>query len=199
MEAGDRGGRRRWLPNFRRVESRALGASVAGRFTWAEDWALQGSYAYQRVREEFEPGEWSPTAWDSPHNLTLYISGPGAWGFETTAALQLRSGAAVTPVEGYTFAPTYDDFTIMPRFLYGARNSLRLPAYRRLDVGMRKAWSAAGADWTFFFQVLNLLFQENPVGYDWGQYFSKIRYIEDPPTGRGGLPILPSFGIEVAW
>lgn len=187
------------FPNFRRVESRAAGVSLAGRFTWADDRALQGSYSYQRVREQFEPDQWSPTAWDSPHNLTLYVSGPGPWGFATTAALQLRSGAAVTPVEGYTFAPTYDDYTLMPRYLFGARNSLRLPAYRRLDLGMRKTWSAAGADWTFFFQILNLLAQENPIGYDWRQYFSKLGDMEDPPAGRGGLPVLPSFGIEVAW
>jgi hypothetical protein len=189
------------FPWFRRVEARAVGGSVSGRLRW-ERWAVQGSYAYQHVREEHAPGEWSPTAWDAPHTLSLYGTGPGPWGWTLTGALQLRSGGTVTPVTGYTLVPDPPGGAapfLEPRYLEGTRNSLRLPAYQRLDVGARKSWSSDEAEWTVFVQVLNLLLSDNPIGYDWAQYFARHDEVDDPSPGRSGLPIIPSFGLEVRW
>lgn len=189
------------FPNFRRIESRAYGASLSGRMEWRDAWVLEASYAYQRVREEYAAGEWSPTAWDAPHSFTGFVSAPGPWGIQTTAVLQLRSGAAVSPIETYTLAPwDRDAYSLQPRYIRGARNSLRLPSYRRLDLGFRRSWRSSAADWTVFFQVLNLFWSDNPIGYDWAQYFGKLGSTsEEPPPGRSGLPVLPSFGVEVAW
>jgi hypothetical protein len=189
------------FPWFRRIAARAIGGSVSGRFHW-ERWAVQGSYEYQRVREEHAPGEWSPTAWDAPHALSLYGSGPGPWGWTLTGALQLRSGGAVTPVTGYSLVPDPPGGAapfLEPRYVEGPRNSLRLPAYQRLDVGARRSWSSDRAEWTVFVQVLNLLFSDNPIGYDWAQYFARYDDFDDPSPGRSGLPIIPSVGLEVRW
>lgn len=188
------------FPDFRRVASRAYGASLAARLEWEAGWVLEASYAWQRVREEHAPDEWSPTRWDAPHGFTALVNGPGPWGFDVTAVLQVRSGAAVTPIEGFTFAPAERDrFTLEPRYIEGLRNSLRLPGFDRLDLGVRRGWRARGADWTFFLQVLNVLGSSNPLGYDWNQYFARLPHVEEPDPGRSGLPILPSFGVEVAW
>jgi hypothetical protein len=68
-----------------------------------------------------------------------------------------------------------------------------------LIFAMRRTWTGDRSEWTLFVQVLNVLWDENPIGFDWIQYFSRLRSFEDPPTGRSGLPILPSIGLEVAW
>lgn len=189
------------FPDFRRIESRAFGGSISGRVSWRDAWVLEANYAYQRVREEYRAGEWAPTRWDAPHRFTGFLSAPGPWGIQSTVVLQLRSGGAVSPIETYTLAPwDRDAHSLQPRYIRGPRNSLRLPPYRRLDVGLRRSWESSSADWTVFFQVLNLFWSDNPIGYEWDQYFGKLEGSSAEPTpGRSGLPVLPSLGVEVAW
>lgn len=188
------------FPEFNRIRGSSMGAAVAGRLAWGEGWLVEGSYTYQRVREEHE-GDLYPTSWDAPHALSLFTSIPFK-GWTLNLVYQGRSGVAITPVLGRSFEPYTNgtnDF-LRPRYVLGERNSLRLPAYSRLDVGARRGWKGWGAEWTFFFQVLNVLFHENFIEYDWTAYYLNLADgAPNPAAGRSGLPIVPSLGVEVKW
>lgn len=186
------------FPSFRRVEGRAFGGSLGIRFRIGEEGLFQGSYTFQRSRERVE-GEWAPTTWDTPHNLVLFTSLP-LWGSWTVnAAFRAHSGRAATPAVGRVFAPdaTFGEF-LVPRFLFGDRNSLRLGGYRRLDLGVRHGFDALGAGWVLFGQVLNATATDNPIRVDW------LQLVRGRQSGLGGglqngLPVIPSLGVEVTW
>jgi hypothetical protein len=163
---------------------------------------VQGSYTFQRVREEYASGMY-PTAWDAPHTLALFGSTPLGRKWTLNTVYHAHSGRATTPVLARIFEPDLrfpGSQDLLPRYIYGERNSIRVPPYHRLDLGARRAWQARGAEWVLSLQVLNVLFRENPVDYNWTQYFSNARSPSgERQAGRSGLPILPSIGLEVKW
>ena len=189
------------FPRFHRVRGRSLGVAVSGVITAGDAW-LQGSYTYQRV-EERVGGVWSPTGWDAPHTLVLFGTAPlplGA-GWTVNAAYHGHSGRAVTPIAGMTYRPANPGAygSLVPDYIPGARNSVRVPAYHRADLGLGKRWEGWGAEWTVRLQVVNLLFRENPIAYDWQDYFTDIQQGRPPRAGRRGLPTIPSISLEARW
>lgn len=185
------------FPQFVRVRGRAWGLSVSG-LAELGGVLMQGSYTYQRATEEYEPGEWSPTSWDSPHTVKGIVSVPIGRGWVLNAVAQAYSGRAVTPVLARIWEPSGADH-LTSRYLLGDRNSARVPAYRRLDLGLRYEHDGSTIDWAVSAQVLNLLNRTNPIDYDWPQYFARLDEGRDPGGHRPGLPILPSLGVEVRW
>lgn len=185
------------FPQFVRVRGRAWGLSVSG-LAELGGVLMQGSYTYQRATEEYEPGEWSPTSWDSPHTVKGIVSVPIGRGWVLNAVAQAYSGRAVTPVLARIWEPSGANH-LTSRYLLGDRNSARVPAYRRLDLGLRYEHDGSTIDWAVSAQVLNLLNRTNPIDYDWPQYFGRLDDGRDPGGHRPGLPILPSLGVEVRW
>lgn len=190
------------FPRFGRVAGRSFGASVGAKVSLGEA-LVQGSYTLQRVQER-EGNDWAPTAWDAPHAVSLFGSAPLGRGWVLNTVYQGHSGRATTPVLARIFEPDtrFGGSTfLLPRYLYGERNSVRVPPYHRFDLGTRRGWRARGAEWTLSLQVLNVLHRENPVDYDWTDYFTAVGEGEAAPrkAGRSGLPILPSIGMEVRW
>jgi hypothetical protein len=188
------------FPAFDRVRGRGAGAMLSGRLVFPGGALIQGSYTFQRVFEEIAGHEY-PTAWDVPHTLVLFGSVPLGARWTLSAAYHAHTGRATTPVVARVFAPGNDDFNqIGARYILGERNSIRVPPYHRLDLGFRREGRLWGADVTVFFQVLNLLFRENAIDYDWQQYFADVVGGHSRiGAGRSGLPILPSIGLEVRW
>lgn len=190
------------FPRFGRFPGHSTGAMVSGRRTFGGEGIVQGSYTYQRVREEVD-GALYPTAWDAPHTLSLFGSVPLGRKWAFSAVYQAHSGRATTPVLARIFEPDprfANSNSLAPRFLYGEHNSIRVPPYHRLDLGARRSWRGWGAEWTLSLQVLNALFRENPVDYDWAVHFADVQgQHSSPRAGRSGLPILPSIGMEVKW
>lgn len=187
------------FPRFDRIEGYSVGAMASAKVAFGRSGIIQGSYTYQRVRERVEE-DWSPTAWDAPHTLALFGSLPLGRSWSLSAVYQAHSGRATTPVLARILEPRPDyPIELRSRYLLGERNSIRVPAYHRLDVGARRSWKARDADWTLFAQVLNVLLRENPIDYDWQQYFAHARSSSGGRAGRSGLPILPSVGLEVRW
>jgi hypothetical protein len=188
------------FPTFTRVPGRSIGATIAGNLTFARAGLLQGSYTYQRAVEDVGE-ERSPTSWDAPHALSAFTSVPLPRRWTLNGTFQARTGAATTPVEARLLVPdlTSPGF-VTSRYIRGARNSARLPSYRRLDVGARRQWQARGATWTFSAQVLNVLLRQNAIEYDWYSYFCHVaRECDAQSTARKGLPVTPSIGLEVRW
>jgi hypothetical protein len=190
------------FPQFDRFPGQSIGAMASSRLTWGEQGIVQGSYTFQRVREEYAGGMY-PTAWDAPHTLALFGSTPLGRKWTLNTVYHAHSGRATTPVLARSFEPDLrfpGSQDLLPRYIYGERNSIRVPPYHRLDLGARRAWQARGAEWVLSLQVLNVLFRENPVDYNWTQYFSNARSPSgERQAGRSGLPILPSIGLEVKW
>ncbi len=190
------------FPEFQRFRGHAWGAMMSGKLAFGNEGILQGSYTFQRVREEFA-GNFYPTAWDAPHTVALFGSMPiwGGWAFNSV--YHAHSGRATTPVLNRIFEPDLrgaGSLFLLPRYLFGERNSIRVPPYHRIDLGVRKTWNTESADWTLSLQILNILNNDNPIGYDWRVYFSDLgNERESPRTGRSGLPFLPSIGLEVKW
>ncbi|HEX7051877.1 MAG TPA: hypothetical protein VF188_16845, partial [Longimicrobiales bacterium] len=142
-----------------------------------------------------------PTAWDAPHTLALFASVPFWRKWTLNAVVQTHSGRATTPVLARSYEPSsfaeLNDLTA--RYLRGERNSLRIPPYRRLDLGVRRMGRLWGADFTLAIQVLNILARDNPIDYDWQQYFAFAGVPGLARPGRSGLPIVPSIGVEARW
>ncbi len=187
------------FPDFVRTDARAMGASVSARWAEGTTWLVQGSYTFQRTRERIE-NRWYPTSWDAPHDLSLFASARVFGSWDLNAVYRAHSGRATTPVEARVFV-SYEEFEnyLRTRYIRGERNSVRVPGYHRLDIGARRSWSARRAEWTLFMQVLNVLWQDNPIDYDWFQFYAS----QSDPTitrySRRGLPLLPTAGLEVRW
>jgi len=187
------------FPEFDRTSGYSAGLLLSGTLSLASEALVQGSYTFQRVRERIA-GELFPTAWDAPHTVSLFGSAPLARGWTGSAVYQGHSGRATTPVVARTFEPVPGTLTTLgARYIRGRRNSVRVPAYHRLDLGARRSWRARGAEWTLALQVLNALVRENAIDYDWQQYFGRLTGSSDPTPGRTGLPVVPSVGLEVKW
>jgi hypothetical protein len=187
------------FPDFMRIQGASHGATVAARWSQGDAWIVQGSYTFQRARERVD-GRWYPTAWDAPHDGSVFTSVRVLGSWHLNAVYRGHSGRATTPVAARVFV-SYEEFEnyLRTRYLRGERNSVRVPAYHRLDVGARRSWQARGAEWTVFAQVLNVLWQDNPIDYDWFQFFASASDPSITRYSRRGLPLLPSVGMEVRW
>ena len=187
------------FPIFRRVPGHTLGASITADIALKNETLLQGSYTAQMVRDRVD-GRTRPSDWDVPHNLSVVAGVPLGARWTLTAAGQFRSGLPLTPVASRIFRPDGDG-RYAPRFIYGDPNSVRLPAYRRVDLGVRHGWRARGADWTLSVQALNVFARVNALDRNWGSYFGCVARgaCSESGTSRHGLPILPSAGLEVRW
>lgn len=187
------------FPDFERVRGASHGLSISGQWSRRDTWVFQGSYTFQRALERLDE-RWYPTVWDAPHDASLFMSvrALGAW--HLNAVYRAHSGRATTPVSARVFV-SYEEFEnyLRTRYLRGERNSVRVPAYQRLDVGARRSWQARGAEWTLFAQVLNVLWNDNPIDYDWFQYFASYSDPSATRYSRRGLPLLPTVGMEVRW
>lgn len=188
------------FPRFDRIGGSSTGVAVGGRVELGNGLLVQGSYIWQRVREVID-GRAYPTSWDAPHTFNLFASVPlwRRWTFNVV--FQTHSGRATTPVRARIYEPDAGGAwnRIHARYLRGERHSLRIPPYRRLDLGLRREGRLWGADFTLAIQVLNILARANPIDYDWRQYFSNLQDTGRQLPGRNGLPIVPSIGVEARW
>src|SRR5690606_3446959 len=84
--------------------------------------------------------------WDARHTLAVFGSVPIGKGWTLNAAYQGHSGRATTPVLARLYAPPPDGIgpQLGPRYLRGERNSIRVPPYHRLDLGLRRTGTLWG-------------------------------------------------------
>lgn len=194
------------FPAFESRRAATRGFGLAAKGAWASGIAAQVSYTYMATRDRID-SVWAPRDGDMPHSFVAFTSVPLKWRFSLTTALQMHSGAAITPVAARIFVPESFGSRIdapRARYLPADRNSLRLDPYRRLDVGLRKSWHPHKTETTLSIQILNLLFRQNPRGIVWESYYSYLYQGKDDArakatSGVAGLPILPSIGLEVRW
>ena len=150
-----------------------------------------------------------PPIFDRRLDLDFVLSYPLPWGWEGGLRFNLGTGVPYTRAVGsYTF---YRPHFVQDRTLwwngggspeYGGayavaladRNSSRFPAYHRLDFSMRRSFEKSWGTLTPFLNVLNIYNQRNPLFYFY-------EYEQEPPvrSGISMFPVLPTFGLEVAF
>jgi len=193
------------FPAFYFARATSTGIGLSGKGAWRSGAAVQAAYTFQRTRDE-QPDGWFPSDVDIPHAFTGFANLPLGWlGLDMMVAGQMHSGTAITPVALRLLVPMPEFFRgFDTRFLPGQRNSFRLAPYQRLDVGVRRRWTPAGAELTLTLQVLNVLYHQNPRDVDWHHYFDLVAAGSGDAAARSvagvpGLPILPSIGLELRW
>ncbi|MEQ1506574.1 MAG: TonB-dependent receptor, partial [Myxococcota bacterium] len=99
---------------------------------------------------------------------------------------QLTSGLVFDPLHGvqdeYGYFEAYE----------GDPNSERYPLYKRLDVRFDKTWIGRRARWTFYLDVYNALNSRNPLFPTYDYAYRELEVL-------AFVPILPTFGLEVAY
>jgi hypothetical protein len=190
------------FPRLAREAGRGHGVMLSARMT-PTAWLLgQAQYTWQRSYEDFDGTEY-PTDWDVPHHASGIVSVllPSRWTASITG--QWRSGLPVTGVAMRLLEPTPDG-GFGQRYIPGERNAERLPAYARIDAGVRRTWGTR-REWTLALQVQNLFFRRNATQFRWFNYFCSQQPGCPSPVGPDGpfesrsLPIIPSLGLEVRW
>ena len=142
------------------------------------------SYSYAQTQfQESLSGLNFVSDFDQPHTLNTY----GSYRFTSTFNMsgQWRYGSGF-PVPGFFRTQGAD------LFLTGERNSLRLPAYRRVDLRANKAFLFEKWKLTLSAELLNVTNHKN----------LRIPII-DPVTGRvfhhfgATMPVLPALGVAI--
>ncbi len=187
-----------WSPPFTFVDGFAVGATLGFDIAFTSGWLLQGSYTWQRSQDARD-GVMRPTPWDAPHQLTGLLSVPLGRQWQFTVASQFRSGPAVTPIALTVLVPFNQSY--FPRYIPGEPLTARAPAFFRADIGVQRTWVVRRATWVVSAQAINALASENGVRYSGVSAASCSGRPRGCANngGTGGLPFLPSVGIEVRW
>ena len=134
------------------------------------------------------------------------ISLPKGWQFSTYWTYQ--SGLPFTPVTGKFLGAGSENDQNSGIFLdplnwrglyyagwgdvFGEKNSLRYPAYHRLDIAFSKIWHSKLAEWELRLQVLNVYNRNNPLYYDWD-----LSYYQPRQEETNNLTVIPTIEFAV--
>jgi hypothetical protein len=145
-------------------------------------------------------GETFTPRFHRPHSLDASVVAPLGRRGQVSARFQWASGQPFTPAVSQTprleYEPTSGVWVPAGVItIYGEHNSARLPAYRRLDLSIKRSYSprrfGRGSTITPYFQVINALANRNVL-------FATPEWRENGPHLEYGpqLPTIPSFGVE---
>lgn len=184
---------------FDRVTGSSSGGTISVLHSFSRRLLVQGGYTFQRVRERVN-GELAPTAWDATHQANLFANLDFSRAWAMNAAVQARSGTAITPVMRIFAQERTLDIDLNPRYIALATNSARLAGYVRADMALRRTWMRGKREWAVSLQALNIFWRRNPLAYDWPQFFcERAGECKEPKPSRSGLPFLPSAVLEIRW
>jgi hypothetical protein len=153
------------------------------------------AYGYTRTIRRAQGVEFPP-AHDRRHTLNVIAFMPGPLGSDMGLRFGLGSPLPYTGFIGEWDHRLYDAAT--HRFsdsdkepISAGINSLRYPAYTRLDVSFRWRFEKWGGQWEPYLQVANVYNRKNPFLY-------VFDFDQAPPTRTGvsQIPFLPTFGVE---
>jgi hypothetical protein len=165
---------------------RAYGAQALLR---QELWkGLFGWVAYTLMRSERHDTVGGPSRlsdFDQTHVLTAVLAQALPRGFDVSARFRYATGAPRTPVIG-----AYHDATQnLYQPLFGAQNSIRIPAFVQLDLRLGKRFKIARTTLDIFLEVINLWNQTNREEIVYSPDYQSRGYIT-------GFPVLPAFGLQ---
>jgi outer membrane receptor protein involved in Fe transport len=147
------------------------------------------SYTYSRARQRsFAHLRETPTNFDQPHVLNAVGSYKLGRGWELGLRFQLASGRPETPVIGSTYNADTGEYEAVR----GPVRSVRVPAFRQIDVRAEKQWLYQRWSLGLYIDIINVANFKNveATEYDY-------RYRESAPVTS--FPILPTLGIRGTW
>lgn len=149
---------------------------------------LFGWVAYTIMRSERQNGPDAAVRLsdhDQTHILTAVLAYALPRGFEVSGRFRYATGSPRTPVVGAYHDSTFDRF----QPVFGAHNSIRLPAFVQLDLRIGKRFDIARTHLDIFLEVLNAWNRKNAEEIAYSPDFAVRDYIR-------GFPVLPAFGLQ---
>lgn len=149
---------------------------------------LFGWVSYTRSvsrRQDSPEVAWRWYDYDQPHVGTVVASYKLSPKWETGLKWRYASGQPETPLVGAYYDPVYDRY----RPVYGEVNSVRKPAYHRLDLSVSR--EARYNTWRlrWYLEILNVYNSKNVIGYDYNEDYTERKEVKQ-------LPFLPYLGLE---
>jgi len=160
----------------------------------------QINYTYTISTRQFEDnndGESYPFRFTHPHELKLNVKHQITPALAVFASWQYGSGQPFSLVTTtYRFSPLSNSSN-GDEARIGPINSSRLPAYHRLDAGIRFQWASKNVQQSLNLGVYNLYNRKNP----YYQYLLEDSFFpeDDGLKQQNALPILPSIAYRVVF
>ncbi|MDX2020806.1 MAG: TonB-dependent receptor [Deltaproteobacteria bacterium] len=127
--------------------------------------------------------------YDQTHLLTALASWDIGRGFNLGARFRYATGYPRTPVVGSFYDARRD--AVQP--LFGAQNSIRIPAFLQADVRLAKTLTLAkGSDLELYLDVQNITNRQNAEEIAYSPDYARKARIT-------GLPLLPVVGARLTW
>jgi TonB family protein len=153
-----------------------------GFFGWA-------SYTLMRSERQDHPGlPWRLFDYDQTHVFTVLASYDLGRGFEVGARFRYATGYPRTPVIG----AFYDARRDLYEPIFGAQNSIRIPAFVQADARVSKTFGLGWGKLETYLDVQNVTNRQNPEEIVYDYRYQNPKYIT-------GLPILPVAGARLSW
>jgi TonB family protein len=147
------------------------------------------SYTLMRSEREDTPHtKFRLFDYDQTHVLTALGAYDLGHGFEVGVRVRYATGFPRTPVMGSYYDSRTDQF--VP--LFGAQNSIRIPAFFAADVRFAKRFKWSWGDAEIYLDVQNVTNHANAEEIIYNASYSAHDYIT-------GLPILPVAGARMSW
>jgi outer membrane receptor for ferrienterochelin and colicin len=158
-----------------------------GRFGWG------ASYAYA-VSEEQVGDRWIPLSRDQRHTFYADMTYVPARDWQLSASWQYHTGWPTTDIN-YSLV-RLNDGSLIYTWTYSPYNSLRAPAYHRLDLRATRQFRFKSSTLRAYVDVFNAYDQRNTVGYDTTSATIVNGQLVVSKTPLKMFPILPSAGLS---
>lgn len=149
---------------------------------------IPGATAADAPQNICHEGAWRLFDYDQTHVATVVGSYDLGAGFEFGARFRYATGFPRTPVVG-SFVSTRRD---LYEPLFGAQNSIRIPAFVQLDARLSKRFTMSWGKAEVYVDVQNVTNHSNPEEIVYDYRYANKNYIT-------GLPVLPVAGARLEW
>ena len=165
-----------------------------------QKWDWSGSYSLSST-EAHIGGDWVPQYWDQTHALALTAGWRPNPRWTVTGAFQFHTGWPFTPQ-----IIKFDTLTVFQgqglesnlrwREEFGALNSVRLPAYHRLDLRVTRRFALRQGTLDVYLDLFNAYDQSNLRSYNYATWVigDEVKWVQLPKDEL--LPFLPSLGLR---
>ncbi|MFL5385346.1 MAG: TonB-dependent receptor domain-containing protein [Longimicrobiaceae bacterium] len=178
---------------FAPVRGRAEGVELQARRESGRRLAWAASYTLARAEDRDSSGRWVPRALDQRHAVALDLAWRPRPAWRLSTAWQYHTGWPASPLQ--QSAATLPDGSIAITRSWGRLNSLRLPAYHRLDARISREWTRRSGRIQAYLDLFNLYDRANARAID---PFAEVRNGQ-VVLGQGYdemIPFVPSFGVS---
>lgn len=167
------------------------------------------SYANSTARKQYLGKEYYVN-WDRRHAVNVISNYNFSTRWAANLAWKFQTGQPYTPIFGYYIEQLPYETTDHFRTIPGGRNSVRYPAYHRLDLGLIYNRPTKWGSFEAYFQVVNAYYKKNIFRYFYlvgdvtngidDDNDGEIDEIDESIPRRESIsifPILPSFGFTI--